>query len=189
MIFKSSINTHVFFACFLVVCAVFGLSTNTHADSDTAFKEVEWDDLIPPEWRVDPELIELYQTEKIGDDDPRIIEARRRLEAPNQPANPALDGQRIKIPGYVLPLDFTDEKLTEFLLLPYHGACIHVPPPPTNQTVFVKTDKEGVSIRGMFSTVWISGVLKIETMESELAEAGYTLYAEKVEPYEISQPY
>lgn len=184
MIAKPSLQFPLSLALLMVVFTTFGLLGNVNAASKSEFKDTTWDDLVPPDWRPDPELVRLYQEGKIGDDDPRVIETRRKLEIPVQPANPALDGQKVKIPGYVLPLEYTEEKVKEFLLLPYHGACIHVPPPPTNQTVFVKTGKEGVAITGMFATVWISGVLKIETVESELAEAGYTLYAEKVEPYE-----
>lgn len=184
MTVKPSLQLPLSLALLVILFSALGLSGTTYAAANNKFEEIEWNDLIPPDWRPDPELVRLYQAGEIGDDDPRVIETRRKFETPNQPANPALDGKRIKMPGYVLPLDYTEEKVKEFLLLPYHGACIHVPPPPTNQTVFVKTGKEGVSIRGMFATVWISGVLKIESVESDLAEAGYTLYAEKVEPYE-----
>ncbi len=154
------------------------------AGKESEVMEVEWDDLIPPDWRADPKLVELYQAGKIGDDDPRVIETRRRLDLPKQPANKALDGKRIKIAGLVVPLELSEKKLTEFLLVPYHGACIHVPPPPTNQTVLVKTGEEGTAIREQFEAVWVTGTIKIENIEGELAESGYTLYAEKVEPYE-----
>jgi hypothetical protein len=154
------------------------------AGMETKIMEVEWDDLIPPDWHADPELVELYQAGEIGDDDPRVIETRRRLELPRQPANKALDGKRIKMAGLVVPLELSEKKITEFLLVPYHGACIHVPPPPTNQTVLVKTGEEGAAIRQQFEAVWVTGTIKIENIESDLAESGYTLYAEKVEPYE-----
>ena len=52
--------------------------------------------------------------------------------------NPALDGKTIRIPGYVLPLEFSGSKVTEFLLVPWVGACIHTPPPEPNQIVYVK---------------------------------------------------
>ena len=154
------------------------------AEPNSKATEVEWDDLIPPDWRADPKLIELYQDGEIGDDDPRVIETRRRLDLPKQPANKALDGKRIKLAGLVVPLEMSEKKLTEFLLVPYHGACIHVPPPPTNQTVLVKTGAEGTAIREQFEAVWVTGTLKIENIEGELAESGYTLIAEKVEPYD-----
>ena len=46
-----------------------------------------------------------------------------------------LDGKSVRIPGYVLPLEFEDTGVTAFLLVPYVGACIHAPPPlPTRCT-------------------------------------------------------
>ncbi len=160
------------------------ISTVEAAELDSGIQEVEWDNLIPADWLPDPKLIEQYQAGEIGDDDPRVIEARRRLDAPVQPANKDLAGKRIKIPGFVVPLEVSEKKSTEFLLVPYHGACIHVPPPPTNQTVFVKTGTDGAAIRKQFDTVWVTGRIEIENIESDLAEAGYILYAEKVEPYQ-----
>ena len=40
-----------------------------------------------------------------------------------------LNGQRIRIPGYLLPLEISDSKVTELFLVPYVGARIHTPPP------------------------------------------------------------
>ena len=78
-----------------------------------------------------------------------ITEKRRaRAEA----VNTELDGQNVRIPGYLLPLDFDGKKVTEFLLVPYVGACIHVPPPPPNQIVHVRPD-EAVDDPGMFAAV------------------------------------
>jgi hypothetical protein len=146
--------------------------------------ELEWDDLIPPDWRPDPALVALYQRGEIDDTDPRVIETRRRVAEPNPPANRALDGKRVKLPGFVVPLEVGAGAVTEFLLVPYHGACVHVPPPPTNQTVYVRAGEEGGAPRTLFETVWVTGRLQLEPVESGLAEAGYTLHAESVEPYE-----
>jgi hypothetical protein len=70
--------------------------------------------------------------------------------------NPAIDGKLIRIPGYVLPLEFSGTKVTEFLLVPWVGACIHTPPPEPNQIVYVKPDK-AFDIRRMFDAVWVTG--------------------------------
>lgn len=154
------------------------------APATAAVLEVEWEELIPPHWRADPALVELYQKGEIGDDDPRVIETRQRLEEPMAPANPALDGKRIRLAGLVVPLEMGKRRVTEFLLVPYHGACIHVPPPPTNQTVLVKTGAEGFEVRELFDAVWVTGTLKIEQSESEVAISGYTLVADEVKPYD-----
>ena len=72
-----------------------------------------------------------------------------------------LDGQDVRMPGYLLPLEITDGKVTEFLLVPYVGACIHVPPPPPNQIVHVKLDPEdGLKSGNLIDPVWVIGKIK-----------------------------
>ncbi len=100
-------------------------------------------------------------------------------EAP-APVVTALDGKRVRIGGYVVSLDFEATRVKEFLLVPFVGACIHVPPPPANQIVYVKSAK-GFDVSGMFEPVWVTGTLKVSTAFTGLAEAGYSLDAETVE--------
>jgi hypothetical protein len=100
-------------------------------------------------------------------------------EAP-APVVTALDGKRVRIGGYVVSLDFDATRVKEFLLVPFVGACIHVPPPPANQIVYVKSAK-GFDVSGMFEPVWVTGTLKVSTAFTGLAEAGYGLEAEAVE--------
>ena len=103
----------------------------------------------------------------------------------NAPIKPSLNGKVVKLPGYVVPLETDGKKTSEFLLVPYYGACIHVPPPPASQTVFVTTkDKKGAKIRGLFDVVWVTGVMTAERQSTEMAEAGYTITASLVEPYQ-----
>ena len=100
------------------------------------------------------------------------------------PVVPALDGQRIRLPGFVVPLDFDATEITEFLLVPYFGACIHVPPPPPNQTVLVVT-ADGAPFRGgLFDTVWVEGRMQVEHFGSELGDAGYRIDGATISPYE-----
>jgi hypothetical protein len=96
------------------------------------------------------------------------------------PVVEALDGKRVRIGGYVVSLDFDATKVKEFLLVPFVGACIHVPPPPANQIIYVKADK-GFEVSGMFEPVWVTGTLKVTTQFTGLAEAGYSLEAETVD--------
>ncbi len=104
--------------------------------------------------------------------------------------NSALDGKVIRMPGYMLPLEFSGTKVTEFLLVPWVGACIHTPPPEPNQIVYVKTDK-AFDMQGMFDAVWVEG--RIAATGSKRAvtivdgsadiDVGYSLSASLVEPY------
>jgi uncharacterized protein len=96
------------------------------------------------------------------------------------PVVAGLDGKRLHIGGYVVPLDFEATRVKEFLLVPFVGACIHVPPPPANQIVYVKAE-QGFEVRGLFDPVWVTGTLRVTPAFTGLAEAGYSLDAEKVE--------
>lgn len=97
------------------------------------------------------------------------------------PVVESLGGKRVHIGGYIVPLDFDATRVKEFLLVPFVGACIHVPPPPANQIIYVKID-EGFDVQGTFDPVWVTGALKVTPVFTGLAEAGYRLEAEKVEP-------
>ena len=94
---------------------------------------------------------------------------------------PELNGKRVKIGGYVVPLDFESTSVKEFLLVPFVGACIHVPPPPANQIIYVKSDK-GFEVTGAFDPVSVVGTMKTETAFTGLADAGYSIEAESVDP-------
>lgn len=94
-----------------------------------------------------------------------------------------LDGKLVRIPGFVVPLDDFQEEGAEFLLVPYYGACVHTPPPPPNQIVMVgMAGKKSVKLN-LFDAVWMSGRLKIATVESPYGAVGYQLEGLKVEPY------
>jgi uncharacterized protein len=93
----------------------------------------------------------------------------------------SLGGKRVHIGGYVVPLNFDSTRVTDFLLVPFVGACIHVPPPPANQIIYVKVE-QGFDVKGTFDPVWVTGTLKVTPTFTGLADAGYSLDAEKVEP-------
>jgi hypothetical protein len=95
-----------------------------------------------------------------------------------------LNGKSIRLPGYTVPFEYGSKaEVTEFLMVPYFGACIHAPPPPPNQTVFVTTD-EPILLKDLAQAVWVEGILTAETQESELADAAYTLKLTHIEKYE-----
>ena len=104
-----------------------------------------------------------------------------------------LDGQHVRLPGYLLPLEITDARITQFLLVPYVGACIHVPPPPPNQIVHVKVNQaKGIKRGGLYDPVWVTGKIKAKSMVKDLffidgsanIDIGYTMQADFVEPYQ-----
>jgi hypothetical protein len=92
-------------------------------------------------------------------------------------------GDRVRLPGYVVPLDFEGSRVTGFLLVPYMGACIHVPPPPPNQIVYVHT-REPIEIDEIFEAVYATGTFEADVISTELAQVGYRIIDATVEPYE-----
>ena len=98
------------------------------------FREIQWDDLMPKGW--DPmAAFKGVNLNRLQDSDPKAAEllAKVRVEWDKAPVEPALNGQRVRIPGFVVPLERKGDEVSEFLLVPYFGACVHVPPPPSNQ--------------------------------------------------------
>src|SRR4051794_5438326 len=92
------------------------------------------------------------------------------------------DGKRVRIPGYMLPIGFDGVSAKEFLLVPYVGACIHVPPPPPNQIVYVTSDKP-VRVVRQFEPVLVTGVMAVGVLSTDLADVGYRIAADTVAPY------
>jgi uncharacterized protein len=96
------------------------------------------------------------------------------------PVVEALNGQRVQIGGYIVPLDFDATTVKEFLLVPFVGACIHVPPPPANQIIYVKSAK-GIEVGKVFDPIYVTGTMSVSFTSTGLADAGYTISAEQVE--------
>lgn len=92
------------------------------------------------------------------------------------------NGETVRLPGYLVPLDLNAEGGTEFLLVPYFGACIHVPPPPPNQIVYV-TAEDPYVLEALFEPVWVTGEFDVVTLSTDLAEVAYSLSAGDIEAY------
>ncbi len=96
----------------------------------------------------------------------------------------ALEGKLVKVPGFTVPLEDFASSATEFLLVPYVGACIHTPPPPPNQLVYIEMDEGKRAKMDGWNPVWVEGVLTIEMTESVYGYVGFTITGQRVYPYE-----
>lgn len=94
-----------------------------------------------------------------------------------------LDGKRVRVPGFVVPLDDADEEGAEFLLVPYYGACVHTPPPPPNQMAFVTMSGRKSVKLALFDAVWMEGTLRIVNYDSPYGQVGFTIEGLSVKPY------
>jgi hypothetical protein len=151
-------------------------------------EEIGWAELIPEGYNPEEAVREyLEQLEKLqdGDREAAVIYGKIQAELDNAPVNMALDGKKIKMPGFIAPLENDNGVINEFLLVPYFGACIHSPPPPMNQTVMVKAKKgQGVKSDDSYSPIWITGTLKAVEERTSIGAAGYRIENAVIEPYE-----
>ena len=149
-------------------------------------RTLEWQQLIPAGAPViQPQLAPLHDLSQLSDALAAEAAPAARQTAPNAPVVKALDGQQVKLPGYIVPLEVSEEgRTTEFLLVPYYGACIHVPPPPSNQIVHIFSEI-GVKVEDLYQPYWIEGQMQVKATSSELADAGYQMEAEKIYAYEL----
>lgn len=138
-------------------------------------RELDWTDLMPAEFS-DEALFSEYDVSQFAEDDPEGIKRfeafKERLQS--APVVNTLNGKQVSLRGFALPLESDGVNTQLFLLVPYFGACIHVPPPPRNQIVLVRANP-GVVISNLFAAVKVSGRLLVESTNTDLADAGYTL--------------
>jgi len=96
----------------------------------------------------------------------------------------AFEGKAIRTPGFIVPLEQNDEqKATAFFVVPYFGACLHMPPPPPNQILYVEY-KEGIAVENLYDPYWFEGTVKIDNHESALGTSAYSLVLDSFALYE-----
>ena len=154
----------------LLVCALAGATSVAEQSGDV--RTLQWHDLLPENEVVPPPIVDHSSVPL--DNFPHIMQA---------PTVASLDGELVRLPGFVVPLDVIEGKVSSFLLVPYFGACIHQPPPPPNQIVHVSFAVP-VELDSMYAPVWVTGRMRIETYSDTFVEAGYALAGREVEPYD-----
>lgn len=160
-------------------------AVKTPLDKD-GYEEIVWEDLMPE--GEEERLQEMYaiQMQELANGGGLVQEgsaADQAVQIGTFNVVDDLDGVKIKLPGYTVPFDFSpNAEITEFLLVPYYGACLHAPPPPPNQTIYVKASKP-MKIGELDRAVWVRGTLKTEQQSSDLADTAYTLIMDDVTEY------
>jgi uncharacterized protein len=146
-------------------------------------RTITWDALVPAGW--DPyKDFRNQDMSALQDGDPRANAMLKKMREAwdNAPVNAALVGQSVRIPGFVVPLEESKEGLKEFLLVPYFGACVHSPPPPSNQIIHVLPRSPVKGLRSM-DTVWITGKLNTVQTDTYMGASSWRLEASGVAPY------
>ena len=139
-------------------------------------REIMWDDLIPPGLPY-AEIIGEGEMDEVSDVWKPIYDANATK------LNESLDGVYIRMPGFIIPFDTSAKGVSEFMLVPYVGACIHTPPPPANQLVMVNAAEPWPGDQ-LWDPVWVTGTLRTRLQSTELGETGYAITADAMEVYE-----
>ncbi|CRI65453.1 conserved hypothetical protein [Thiocapsa sp. KS1] len=178
----------VILALWLVGCGEESAGPESGAADAVQAEQIDWDRLIPVDWQPETLLegFDLDAVDGMDDDDPRAVELMDKLTQlwADAPVVQELDGLKVRLPGFVVPLEMDERTMSEFLLVPYYGACIHVPPPPANQTIHVVAPEGREYVGELFDTVWVTGTLRVVRSSSDLAEAGYRIDVTEIAPYE-----
>lgn len=137
--------------------------------------ELEWEQLIPKGYTPKP--------------NPQISPHNENMQANwiqpglDAPVVTQFNQKVVSLPGFVVPLEGTDDLITEFLLVPFFGACIHVPPPPPNQIVHVIFD-DGLPIESLYDAIIVTGKLSTQSYDSSLAKVAYRIDGIGVAPFD-----
>ncbi|MEM9255232.1 MAG: DUF3299 domain-containing protein [Pseudomonadota bacterium] len=158
------------------------------------YRTVDWTELIPPDvleillnppayitdmedGSIEDQISSQIKSSIAADDDP-YQQALVSTEV-----NDDMNGENVRIPGFVVPLEFDEtQTVTQFFLVPYFGACLHMPPPPPNQIILVSS-KTGLQVQELYTPFWISGKLATTLSENDLATSAYSMTMEEYEIY------
>ncbi len=155
----NALNMFIFFS--------FTMSFQVKAETSEEYSVIEWKDLVPASWRrplIDPDPTKHHHV------DERSLASK-------------LDKQYIKLAGYMLPVKFTSNVVSEFILMPYlkHHVKIHAHHEP-NQMIYVKLSQP-LEVSNPYSPVWVSGQLVLKSVDTSEGHTGYTLQKASIEEY------
>lgn len=178
-------------AFFLVLLSLSGLVMGKD------YQRINWVDLLPEKDLKALENPPDYISD-IEDGSPEDALSNKMLSALEQSTMPddayqralvstdvveTFNGKAIRLPGFIVPIEMNDkQEVTEFFLVPYFGACIHLPPPPPNQIVYV-TSEQGILVEDIYNAYWLEGTIATSFTENEIAQSAYSMTAETVELY------
>lgn len=184
----------------LLTCLVISLAslmfTCESEAQNSSYEEVEWTQLMPkddldallnpPEYLYDIEDGSEEDTLESLDTKPFENEKDKRYQQALSSARviESYNNTNIRIPGFIVPLESEEGKrITEFFVVPYFGACLHLPPPPPNQIIYVNFE-QGVELESLYDAFWFEGKLTINTVENELGTSAYQFKLDRILPYE-----
>ena len=159
------------------------------------FQTLEWSDLIPPEileiLMNPPSYLDDIEDGSVEDQIGSQIKSSSPVDSEDvyqqalvsSEINSELNGEMVRIPGFIVPLEFDDDQtVTQFFLVPYFGACLHMPPPPPNQIILVSSPN-GIQLSALYDPFWVEGQLHTTFQENDMATSAYSMAMLGLEPY------
>ena len=192
MLFRNLLRLNLL-VCWLVA---FSACSEAKESTDDKYQSIDWIQLMPEDdlnaLLNPPEFIQSItdgsatdNVESLGEMSDADAQSQRYYEALNSArVMTEFDEKLIRLPGFIVPLASDDEnKVTEFFIVPYFGACLHMPPPPPNQIVYA-TVEPGVALESIYDPFWFKGKLVIENRDHALGSAAYRLLLDDFYLYE-----
>ncbi len=177
-------------------------SNSSSGNANTAYTTIEWTDLLPeedlealsnpPDYlneiddgsladAIDGQIKANPTTPNNDQTDPKADRYQQALVS--KAIKSEFNNRAIRIPGFIVPLEFDDSQtMTTFFIVPFFGACIHVPPPPPNQIIYAEFEP-GIRLEELYDAFWIEGTLTTTLMENEMATAAYSMTVTRITPY------
>jgi len=171
------VNRARHFCLVAAVCAAaLSAITPVHADD---VRTLTWTKLMPPGWMPKPIDYKRYFKELSKGGDPAVAQEE------DAPVVLSLNKQHVRLVGFMVISAWDTDPISDVFLVPYFGACIHVPPPPSNQMVLIHLDKP-MKVEDVWNhgAVWVTGILHTDGAKTDIAAAGYSMKAEQLEPYD-----
>jgi len=183
-----------FFIVFsLSICIVFPVTTLA-VEKNSPYKTIEWTDLLPEadlQALMDPPeaLLNIEDGSEEDQISSQLFNAlslagdnRYQQALVSTNTRPEYDQQKVRIAGFVVPITTDGLRVTEFFLVPYYGACIHVPPPPPNQLIFSQSTTS-IKIDDIYYPYWVEGTLSTTLTENDLTTSAYSLSIDNMTKY------
>lgn len=191
--FNKMNNRRLLYSALLVLgVLIFSLTVR----AQVKYIDIEWTELIPADdlaVLLNPPDFIFELEDQAENDNMNALKEASTTDATSQRYQQALestrvvetfDGKSIRVPGFIVPIETDEQKrVTQFFIVPYFGACMHMPPPPPNQIIFVKSS-EGIEVTSLYDAFWFEGVLSIDTTDSLLGKSAYSLQLNKAYIYE-----
>lgn len=177
----------------LTICLLF--IPNVYAEQNSEYQLIEWTDLMPADdleaLMNPPDIISQIEDGSAQDsiggldafssDDPLVSRFQAALTSTRVITEFA--NKKVKLPGFIVPLEGEDQLITEFFIVPFFGACLHLPPPPPNQILHVSFE-QGIELPNLQAAFWFEGTLALKNVSNDMGASAYAMQINQIIPYE-----